>query len=74
MVLFVVKEKINMKEPLIIKCPKCEEIVGKYYGKSERDVVSRCNTCRKQVIFNPIAQKTLIRPLPDRASGSGIRF
>jgi hypothetical protein len=67
-------ERNIMREQRIIKCPKCDSVVGKYYGKSKQKVISRCGNCRKQIIYDPVTWQSEIKPLPGRTCSSGMRY
>lgn len=61
-------------EPKEIFCPKCGCKVGTYDGRSTTNFVSRCRKCNKRVIYNIDTKEIEVKPLPYRASGSGVSF
>lgn len=67
------KEMITIKAKTIY-CPQCGSKVGEYDGKSTIDHRSRCNKCNKCIIYNVNTGETKIKPLPRRASSSGMVF
>lgn len=63
-----------MAEPKTIYCPKCGRKVGVHDGKSTMNLVTRCNHCRKQVVYYIETKETKIKPLPQRTTSSGMTF
>ena len=63
-----------MAEAKKIYCPKCNSHVGTYDGKSSVNFVTRCNKCRKRVIYDIATGETRIKELPARATSSGMTF
>lgn len=63
-----------MKGEKIVYCPKCGRRVGKYDGKSSINLITRCNHCRKQVIYDIETEETRIKPLPARTTSSGMTY
>ncbi len=61
-------------KPKTIYCPQCGHKTGKYDGKSTIDCITRCRNCRKRVIYHIDTGETEIKPLPLRASSSGVLF
>lgn len=65
-----------MKEykPKTIFCPSCKRKVGTYDGRSTSNYITRCNKCRKCVIYHVDTKEIEIKPLPQRNCSSGLTF
>lgn len=63
-----------MEEPKIIYCPKCGRRVAKHDGKSTINVISRCDNCKKRVVYHIDTGETEIKPMPQRNCSSGVTF
>lgn len=61
-------------EKKIVCCPKCGEKVATYDGKSTINVIGRCNTCYKRIIYNVKTKEITRTNFPPRATSSGTRF
>lgn len=70
------KSRCNMIEfkKIGIQCPKCKRLVGHYDGRSSIDVVCKCKNCNKQVIYRVATGEVELKPVPQRASNSGLTF
>ena len=57
-----------------IYCPKCKRKIGQHDGKGKIHIEIKCNNCNKLIIYIPETKERLVRPLPERATSSGLRF
>ena len=60
--------------PLTIYCPKCNKKVATWDGRTTMNLVAKCVTCRKLVVFTPETKATTYKNLPFRATSSGKTF
>lgn len=58
----------------IIYCPRCNRKVGTWDGRSTINIVSKCNKCKKQVVYHVNTGETEIKPIPPRNCSSGMTF
>lgn len=63
-----------MSEPKKIYCPRCKRKVATYDGRSTMPIVTRCNHCKKRVVYNPLTDQISIKKIPQRNTSSGITF
>lgn len=63
-----------MDKPFSIYCPKCNYKVATWNGKSSINIVSKCEKCKKLVVFMPETKNVVRKPLPERATSSGKTF
>lgn len=61
-------------EKMKIYCPHCGRKVMEYDGKSQINPMARCRKCNKAVVYDIESQETLIKPLPERKTSSGMTF
>lgn len=62
------------REKITIYCPRCRRKVATWDGKATINVLSRCKTCRRNVIFHVDTMKTEIKRIPARATSSGVQL
>jgi phage FluMu protein Com len=62
------------KNPKTIYCPKCKRIVAHYDGRSTINIITKCEKCRKRVVYHIDTDVTEIKDIPQRASSSGMTF
>lgn len=58
----------------VIFCPHCKKRVAYWDGKSTSNVVAKCMTCRKQVVYYVDTGETKRIDAPKRRSSSGVSF
>lgn len=63
-----------MSEPKTIYCPKCGRKVGIWDGRGTINHMSKCQKCKKLVIYHVDTGKTEIKNIPPRTTLSGMRF
>lgn len=63
-----------MNEEKVIYCPKCKKRVAKYDGKATIDIIARCQTCKKRVVYHIATEETEIKKIPLRETSSGLEF
>lgn len=65
-----------MKEykPKIILCPLCKQKVGTYDGRSTINYITRCNRCRKRVIYHVDSREIEVKDIPKRNCSSRMTF
>ncbi len=63
-----------MKAPKTIYCPRCGRKVMTYDGRSVIDRIANCKKCKKRVVYHVDTDKVEIKPIPKRASSSGMTF
>lgn len=63
-----------MAEAKTVYCPICGRRVGEYDGKSSMNLITRCRKCRKQIVYYIKTGETKVKPIPPRATSSGITF
>lgn len=61
-------EKVN------IYCPRCKRKVATCSSRGSLAIDVKCKRCEKLVIYIPKTKETLIKPMPPRATSSGMRF
>jgi ribosomal protein S27E len=61
-------------DTLNIYCPCCKRKVAVYNTKATIAIDVKCKRCNKLVIYIPKTKETLVRPLPERVTSSGLRF
>ena len=61
-------------DTLNIYCPRCKRKVAIYNTKATIPIDVKCRRCEKLVIYIPKTKETLIKPMPPRATSSGMRF
>lgn len=61
-------------ESKTIYCPRCGRKVTTYDGKSTMNPFAKCKKCKKLVIYDIEHDKTLLKPLPERQTSSGVTF
>ena len=57
-----------------IYCPLCGQKVARYDGHAKMNVIVNCKKCNKQVVYVVRTGITQTRPIPPRATSSGVRF
>lgn len=60
------------RKPII--CPRCLNQVGTYDGRSTINKIVKCKKCKKLVVYDIESGECELKPIPDRTSGSGMRF
>ena len=63
-----------MRESEIIYCPKCKNRFDKYDGRPAVNIITKCNICKKRVIYHVDTGEIEIKELPPRKSSSGVEF
>lgn len=63
-----------MIEPTTIYCPRCHRAVIHYDGKSTGNIDCKCRNCNKLIIYHPKENRIEIKNVPERNTGSGMRF
>lgn len=58
----------------IIYCPSCNRKVCTWDGRSTINIVSKCNKCKKRVVYHVDTGKTEIKPISPRNCSSGMTF
>lgn len=61
-------------KPVKIFCPQCNFHVGTHDGRSTSNFITRCNKCRKRVIYHIDTGKTEVKDIPKRNCSSGMTF
>lgn len=61
-------------EPKTIYCPRCNRKVGTYDGRSTTNLITRCNKCRKRIIYHIDTDEIEVKDLPQRNTASGMTF
>lgn len=61
-------------KPIKIFCPQCNHKVGTYDGRSTSNYITRCNNCKKRVVYHIDTGKTEIKGIPKRNCSSGMTF
>lgn len=61
-------------KPVKILCPQCNSRVGTYDGRSTINHITRCNKCRKQIIYHIDTREIEIKDIPKRNCSSGMTF
>lgn len=61
-------------KPVKIFCPQCKGNVGTYDGRSTSNYITRCNKCRKRVVYHIDTGKTEVKNIPKRNCSSGVTF
>ena len=57
-----------------IYCPNCNRKVGRYDGRGTMNKYIKCRKCKKMICFYPDGNKTEVKPMPPRATASGMTF
>ncbi len=57
-----------------IYCPACGRKVAEYDGKSTIDIKVKCRKCNKLVVYDVASDETFQTKVPQRKTGSGLRF
>ena len=57
-----------------IHCPECGEKVATYDGRSTINVMARCKTCRKRIIYNVETKEVIRQSIPRNVASSGQMF
>lgn len=57
-----------------IYCPICKRKVFYWDGKTKQSIDAKCKNCNKLVVFYPLTNETVIKPLPKANSSSGRRL
>lgn len=57
-----------------IYCPRCNHKVATYDGKSKIDIIVKCTTCRRNVVYNIEEDMVTLKKVPKRTQSSGMRF
>lgn len=57
-----------------IVCPICKEKIGIYDGLSTINPVAKCRNCNKLVVYDIEDGRCRLERVPERMSGSGMRF
>lgn len=63
-----------MAEAKTIYCPRCKRRVAVYDGRSTINVIARCKKCQKRVVYFVETGKIEIKPVPPRATSSGVTY
>lgn len=63
-----------MAESKTIYCPKCGRKITCYDGKQTINPMGKCRKCNKLVVYDIVADKVLIKKLPERTCSSGLTF
>lgn len=63
-----------MKKPKIIYCPQCKIRAFSYDGRSTMNKYGKCRNCKQMVCYYPDTDEVKLKPLPQRASSSGMTF
>ena len=59
---------------MTIFCPRCHRAVMHHDGKSTGVIECKCRKCNKLIVFNPENYKIVVKEVPERTTGSGMRF
>lgn len=60
--------------PVKIFCPQCKSYVGTYDGRSTINYITRCNKCRKRIVYHIGTGETEVKNIPKRNCSSGMIF
>lgn len=63
-----------MAEPKTIYCPRCGRSACRYDGKQEANPMAKCKKCNRLVVYRVDTGETVLKDLPERTQGSGMRF
>lgn len=63
-----------MSEPKTLYCPKCNNQIGFYDGRSTMNKIMECKVCRKRIIFYPANGVMKVKHIPVRNCSSGVTF
>lgn len=63
-----------MAEVKTIYCPCCGHRVTKYDGKQSTNPSGKCKKCGKLVVYHVDTGETVLKDVPKRTQGSGMRF
>jgi hypothetical protein len=58
----------------IIYCPKCGRKAALYDGKSSMTMKIKCRNCSRLVVYDAIKDEVGQENMPERTTGSGLRF
>jgi len=72
--LWGINREVFMGKPKIIYCPKCQGRVGYYDGIQHNNVIARCFTCNKRIVYFVDTGKLEIKDVPQRNTASGAVF
>lgn len=67
-------EEIMKYKPKSIICPQCKNKVGTWDGRSTINQSAQCKKCKKLVVYDIKSVKCELKPIPERISGSKMRF
>lgn len=66
--------KIFNKKNYSVMCPRC----GKFLMKTDRDntnvIKIACKNCNKWIWCLPVTEDYIVKDIPERQTGSGMRF
>lgn len=71
---FLLRKEVKMSRPKNIYCPTCGKKVGKWDGRSTMSYITRCDFCKKRIVYHVSTGKTESKPLPPREYSSGLAF
>ena len=61
-------------ESKTIYCPRCGRKVTTYDGRATINLLAKCKKCKKLVVYDIENDKTVLKPLPERKTSSGVTF
>lgn len=70
----VIEMRLYMAEPKTIYCPRCGRKACVWDGKSTIHPMAKCKKCNKLVVYRIDTGETELKPVPERDTGSGMRF
>lgn len=67
-------EVTEMAEIKKIYCPRCGRIACHYNDEKITNPMGVCKKCNKLIIYDICSEEVLVKPVPKRTQGSGMRF